>query len=141
MKNMGNHIKTEQINVKEYMKSKLKAAVKAFAETFSTLGDIIGGTSNVSKLNDAEIEVEEIWASNKKSRDNIKALESRMENSTRERKKTKGNTAIGETDKKQSKGNTAIGETDKKQSKELVRKETRKKEDKDEKSKGHEIGD
>ena len=129
MKNMGNHIKTEQINVKEYMKSKLKAAVKAFAETFSTLGDIIGGTSNVSKLNDAEIEVENIWAdkSNKQSKDNIKALESRMEISTLERKKQKGNTAIGVTDKKQSK--------------ELVGEKTRKKKDKDEKSKGYEIGD
>ena len=127
MKNMGNHIKTEQINVKEYMKSKLKAAVKAFAETFSTLGDIIGGTSNVSKLNDAEREVEEIWASNKKSKDNIKALEKRVEISTLKRKEQKGNTAIGVTDKNQLK--------------ELVRKETRKKEDKDEKSKGHEIGD
>ena len=128
MKNMGNHIKTEQINVKEYMKSKLKAAVKAFAETFSTLGDIIGGTSNVSKLNDAEIEVKKIWAdkSNKKSKANIKALESRMEISTLKRKEQKGNTAIGV-----------------KQSKELVREETRKKKDndKDEKSKGYEIGD
>ena len=129
MKNMGNHIKTEQINVKEYMKSKLKAAVKAFAETFSTLGDIIGGTSNVSKLNDAEIEVEEIWAdkSNKESKDNIKALEKRMENSILEIEKPKGNTAIGVTDKNQLK--------------ELVRKETRKKKDEDEKSKGYEIGD
>ena len=129
MKNMGNHIKTEQINVKEYMKSKLKAAVKAFAETFSTLGDIIGGTSNVSKLNDAEIEVEKIWAdkSNKKSKDNIKALENRVEISTLKRKEQKGNTAIGVTDKKQSE--------------ELVREETRKKEGKDEKSKGYEIGD
>ena len=129
MKNMGNHIKTEQINVKEYMKSKLKAAVKAFAETFSTLGDIIGGTSNVSKLNDAEREVEKIWASNKKSEDNIEALENRVKISTLKRKEPKGNTAIGVTDKKQSK--------------ELVREETRKKkdEDKDEKSKGYEIGD
>ena len=129
MKNMGNHIKTEQINVKEYMKSKLKAAVKAFAETFSTLGDIIGGTSNVSKLNDAEIEVENIWAdnSNKQSKDNIKALESRMEISTLKGEKQKGNTAIGVTGKKQSK--------------ELVREETIKTKDKDEKSKGYEIGD
>ena len=133
MKNMGNHIKTEQINVKEYMKSKskLKAAVKAFAETFSTLGDIIGGTSNVSKLNDAEKEVKKIWAdkSNKKSKANIKALESRMKISTLEGEKQNGNTAIGVTDKKQSK--------------ELVREETRKKKDKDkdEKSKGYEIGD
>ena len=131
MKNMGNHIKTEQINVKEYMKSKLKAAVKAFAETFSTLGDIIGGTSNVSKLNDAEKEVEEIWAdkSNKESKDKIEALEKRMEISTLKRKEQKGNTAIGVTDKKQSK--------------ELVREGTRKKKDKDkdEKSKGYEIGD
>ena len=119
MKNMGNHIKTEQINVKEYMKSKLKAAVKTFAETFSTLGDIIGGTSNVSKSNDAEREVEEIWAdeSNKKSKDYIKELESRVENSTLEIEKPKGNNAIGVTYKKQSK--------------ELVREETRKKKDKD----------
>ena len=127
MKNMGNHIRTEQINVKEYMKSKLKAAVKTFAETFSTLGDIIGGTSNVSKLNDAEIEVEKIWASNKKSKDNIKALEKRVE--------------ISNLKRKEQKGNTAIGVTDKKQSKELVREETIKKKDKDEKSKGYEIGD
>ena len=129
MKNMGNHIKTEQINVKEYMKSKLKAAVKAFAETFSTLGDIIGGTSNVSKLNDAEIEVENIWAdkSNEQSKDTIKALESRVKIPTLEGKKQEGNTAIRVTDKKQSK--------------ELVREETRKKKDKDEKSKGYEIGD
>ena len=129
MKNMGNHIKTEQINVKEYMKSKLQAAVKAFAETFSTLGDIIGGTSNVSKSNDAEKEVEEIWAdkSNKKSKDNIEALENRVGISTLKRKEQEGNTAIRVTDKKQSK--------------ELVREETRKKKDKDEKLKGYEIGD
>lgn len=84
MNNM-NSMSAEKVNVKEYIKSKLKA----FAETFATLGDIIGGTTDVAKLTEAEIEAEKIIeASNIKA---ITALEKRVEIPESEAKGGKAN--------------------------------------------------
>ena len=66
-------VSAEKVNINEYIKSKLKA----FVETFATLGEIIGGTSSASKLTDAERKAEEIWENNKASQKAIEALEAR----------------------------------------------------------------
>lgn len=67
------NVSAEKININEYIKSKLKA----FVETFATLGEIIGGTSSVAKMTDAEIKAAEIWKANPKSAKAIEMLEAR----------------------------------------------------------------
>ncbi len=66
-------VSAEKVNINEYIKSKLKA----FVETFATLGDMIGGTSSVAKMTDAEIKAAEIWKANPKSAKAIEMLEAR----------------------------------------------------------------
>ena len=66
-------VSAEKTNINEYIKSKLKA----FADTFATLGEIIGGTSNASKMTDAEVEAAEIWKANPKSLKAVESLEAR----------------------------------------------------------------
>lgn len=83
---MGNNVRAEQVNAKEYLKSKLRA----FAETFATLGNMIGGTSNVTKLTDAEREADEIRK--KYDSSNIAKLESRVQIPEKENQRTRTKT-------------------------------------------------
>ena len=67
------NIGRERLN--EYIKSKVKAVL----ETFATLGEMIGGTSEVSQVSDAEKAVQEIRENNPSSEEIIHDLEKSME--------------------------------------------------------------
>ena len=132
--NMGNNARAEQINVKEYIKSKLKA----FADTFATLGEIIGGTSNVSKLTDAEIEAEKIREKFNLKR--IKELEKRVEipeiskNENTKKREKKDEYTAGRT-------STNAKPENSRQEQRAVRKSANKKGKDDKLQKGYEIGE
>ena len=67
------NIGRERLN--EYIKSKVKAVL----ETFATLGEMIGGTSDVSQISDAEKVAQEIKENNPSSEEIIHNLEKSME--------------------------------------------------------------
>ena len=67
------NIGRERLN--EYIKSKVKAVL----ETFATLGEMIGGTSDVSQISDAEKVAQEIKENNPSSEEIIHDLEKSME--------------------------------------------------------------
>ena len=98
--NMDDNVKTNQTNqtnVKEYIKSKLKA----FIETFATLGDIIGGTSDPSKLTEAEQAAEEIEKQSDLAR--IKKLEDLARGIPDEKEDKKAKTRKSKSEKVESK--------------------------------------
>ncbi len=121
------NVSAEKINVNEYIKSKLKA----FLETFATLGDIIGGAPSASKLTGAELEAAQIWKNNPESAKAIERFEARE--TIPEKESTTGKT-------KEAKKRKSYGVKAQVQTKEADRELTNSKVNKD-KSKGYEIGE